>query len=144
MKTTLKAASAAALAAGLGLVAAAPAQAVEIGNISNATRIADGAAVQGTFTVNCTAGTNVFVSLNITQAVDDGRIASGSDFEQWTCEGGQIELTYATVATNMAFQEGTAVVSGFIQECQAQACGPGTNLPLILIEIEDEAADAAA
>ncbi|MCJ8503255.1 hypothetical protein MRU69_00050 [Kocuria flava] len=139
MKTTRRAATAALLATGLGLAAAAPASAaMELSDISDATRIADGAAVEGTYTVTCTEGTNVFVSLSVTQAVSDGRIANGSDFEQWTCEGGQVELTYQAVAYNMAFQPGEAVVSGFIQECQDQVvCGPGTNLPLIVIEVED-------
>ncbi|MGK7221839.1 hypothetical protein ACSNO4_03475 [Kocuria flava] len=144
MKTTRRAATAALLATGLGLAAAAPASAaMELSDISDATRIADGAAVEGTYTVTCTEGTNVFVSLSVTQAVSDGRIANGSDFEQWTCEGGQVELTYQAVAYNMAFQPGEAVVSGFIQECQDQVvCGPGTNLPLIVIEVED--ADGSA
>ena len=139
MKTTLKAASAAVLATGLGLGAAAPANAVEIGEISNATRIANGAAVQGTFTVTCTAGTTVVVGLNLSQAVDDGDIASGGDYEQWACAGGEVEMTYDVVAFTKAFQTGPAVVTGFIQECQANTCDTGTNLPLIVIVIEDQA-----
>lgn len=122
-------------------MAAAPAQAaMEIYDISNATRLAEGAAVTGTYTVTCTEGTNVFVSLNVTQRVSEGRIANGSHFKQWTCEGGEVTLDYEVVAFNMAFDEGPAVVSGFIQECepQDQFCGPGTNLPLQVIEIGDE------
>ncbi|KLU09446.1 hypothetical protein BJF77_11380 [Kocuria sp. CNJ-770] len=108
-----------------------------ISDISDATRIAEGAAVQGTYTVSCTAGSNVFVSLSVTQRVSEGRIANGSYFEQWVCEGGEIEMDYQAVAFNMAFDEGPAVISGFIQECQAEFCGTGTNLPLQVIEIRD-------
>ncbi|MFI7496666.1 hypothetical protein ACH9D2_18350 [Kocuria sp. M4R2S49] len=140
MRRTTRAVTAAAFAAGIGLVAAAPAQAaMEIYDISDATRIAEGAALEGTYTVTCTAGTDVFVSLTVTQRVSDGRIANGSYFEQWTCEGGEVTLDYQTVAYNMAFDEGPAVVSGFIQECQplTQPCGPGTNLPLVVIQVAD-------
>ncbi|MEX5297413.1 hypothetical protein RCG67_01375 [Kocuria sp. CPCC 205292] len=139
MRRTTRAVTAAAFAAGVGLVAAAPAQAMEIYDISNATRLAEGAAVEGTYTVSCTAGTNIFVSLNVTQRVSEGRIANGSYFKQWVCEGGEVELDYQAVAFNMAFDEGPAVLSGFIQECPAesQVCGPGTNLPLQVIEITD-------
>ena len=65
------------------------------------------------------------------------RIANGSYFQQWVCEGGEVELDYQAVAFNMAFDEGPAVLSGFIQECQAEFCGTGTNLPLQVIEIAD-------
>ncbi|MFC4904273.1 MULTISPECIES: hypothetical protein [Kocuria] len=137
MRRTTRAVTAAVFAAGVGLAAAAPAQAMVISDISDATRIAEGAAVQGTYTVSCTAGSNVFVSLSVTQRVSEGRIANGSYFEQWVCEGGEIEMDYQAVAFNMAFDEGPAVISGFIQECQAEFCGTGTNLPLQVIEIRD-------
>lgn len=141
MRRTTRAVTAAAFAAGIGLVAAAPAQAaMEIYDISDATRLAEGAAVEGTYTVSCTEGTNVFVSLSVTQRVSDGRIANGHHSDQWTCEGGEVTMTYQTVAFNMAFDEGPAVISGYIQECpsEQQFCGPGTNLPLQVIEIGDE------
>ncbi|WP_344122583.1 hypothetical protein [Kocuria aegyptia] len=144
MRRTTRAVTAAAFAAGVGLVAAAPAQAMEIYDISDATRIAEGAAVQGTYTVTCTAGSNVFVSLNVTQRVSEGRIANGSYFKQWVCEGGEVELDYQAVAFNMAFDEGPAVISGFIQECETEFCGTGTNLPLQVIQISDEDPDPAA
>ncbi|MFF0991303.1 hypothetical protein [Kocuria nitroreducens] len=137
MRRTTRAVTAAAFAAGVGLVAAAPAQAMEIYDISDATRIAEGAAVQGTYTVSCTAGSNIFVSLNMTQRVSEGRIANGSYFEQWICEGGEVEMDYQVLAFNMAFDEGPAVISGFIQECETQFCGTGTNLPLQVIQISD-------
>lgn len=139
MSTTTRAVTAAALAAGLGLAAAAPAQAMQIYGISNATRLAEGAAVQGTYTVSCTEGTGVVVSLNVTQRVAEGRIANGSYFEQWTCAGGEVVMDYDVVAFNMAFDEGPAVVSGLIQECAPGGpyCGPGTNLPLQVIGISD-------
>ena len=139
MSRTTRTVAVAALATGLGLVAAAPAQAVEIYGISDATRIAEGAALEGTYTVSCTEGTDVIVSLSVTQRVSEGRIANGSYFEQWTCAGGEVELDYEVVAFNMAFDEGPAVVSGFIQECDPvnQFCGPGTNLPLQVVQISD-------
>ncbi|MEX5236836.1 hypothetical protein [Kocuria arenosa] len=143
MRRTTRAVTAAVFAAGVGLVAAAPAQAMEISDISDATRIAEGAAVQGTYTVTCTAGSNIFVSLNVTQRVSEGRIANGSYFKQWVCEGGEVELNYEAVAFNMAFDEGPAVLSGFIQECQTEFCGTGTTLPLQVIQISDEDADQA-
>ena len=143
MRRITRAVTAAAFAAGVGLVAAAPAQAMEISDISDATRIAEGAAVQGTYTVTCTAGSNIFVSLNVTQRVSEGRIANGSYFKQWVCEGGEVELNYEAVAFNMAFDEGPAVLSGFIQECQTEFCGTGTNLPLQVIQISDEDAEQA-
>ncbi|MFI7583596.1 hypothetical protein ACH9DO_07360 [Kocuria sp. M1N1S27] len=141
MRRTTRAVAAAAFAGGLGLVAAAPAQAVvEIYDISDATRIAEGAAITGTYTVTCTEGTDVFVSLTVTQRVSEGRIANGSSFEQWTCEGGELTLDYEIVPFTMAYDEGPAVVSGFLQECPTpeQFCGPGTQLPLQVIEISDE------
>lgn len=141
MRRTTRAVTAAAFAAGIGLVAAAPAQAMEIYEISDATRIAEGAAVEGTYKVSCTAGSNIFVSLSVTQRVSEGRIANGSYFQQWVCEGGEVELDYQAVAFTMAFDEGPAVLSGFIQECQAEFCGTGTNLPLQVIEISDEDAE---
>ncbi|EYT54059.1 hypothetical protein H488_0105545 [Kocuria sp. UCD-OTCP] len=110
---------------------------MEIYEISDATRIAEGAALQGTYTVSCTAGTNIVVGLNVTQRVSEGRIANSSYFEQWVCEGGEVELDYQVVAFNMAFDEGPAVLSGFIQECATEFCGTGTNLPLQVIEIAD-------
>ena len=61
MRRTTRAVTAAAFAAGIGLVAAAPAQAMEIYEISDATRIAEGAAVEGTYKVSCTAGSNIFL-----------------------------------------------------------------------------------
>lgn len=139
MRRTTRAVTAAAFAAGIGLVAAAPAQAMEIYDISDATRIAEGAAITGTYTVNCTEGTNVFVSLSVTQRVAEGQIANGNHFKQWVCEGGEVTLDYDTVAYNMAFDEGPAVVSGFIQECETlnEFCGPGTNLPLQVIQVSD-------
>ena len=137
MRRTTRAVTAAVLAAGAGLAAVAPAQAMEISDISDATRIAEGAAVEGTYKISCTAGTTVFVSLSVTQRVSEGRIANGSYFEQWACAGGEVEMDYQAVAFNMAFDEGPAVISGFIQECQAEFCGTGTNLPLQVIEIGD-------
>lgn len=141
MSRATKAVTTAALAAGIGLVAVAPAHAaMEIYDITDATRIAEGAAVEGMYTVTCTEGTNVFVALNFTQRVTDGRIANGNHSKQWTCEGGEVTLPYQAVAYNMAFDEGPAVVSGFIQECPAAQpyCGPGTQLPLQVIQITDE------
>ncbi|MFI7481139.1 hypothetical protein ACH9EU_01855 [Kocuria sp. M1R5S2] len=141
MRTTTRAVAAAVLAAGAGFVAAAPAQAMEIYDISDATRIAEGAAIEGSFTVSCTAGTQIFVSLNVSQRVSDGFIAHANHSDQWTCEGGEVTLPYQAVAYNRAFDEGPAVVSGFIQECAApeQFCGMGTRLPLVLINIGDQA-----
>ena len=145
MRTATKSAVAAVFAAGLGLFAAAPAQAVEVTEVSDGTRIADGAAVQGTFTATCTTGNTVFVSLTVTQRVGDGRIAQGSDFEQWTCAEGTVELTYDVVAYTNAFEDGEAVVSGYLQECQAEFCGSGTAMPLRIIELgtADGTADGA-
>jgi hypothetical protein len=142
MRRTTRAVTAAVFAAGVGVVAAAPAQAMEIYDISDATRIAEGAAVEGTYTVSCTEGTQIFVSLNVSQRVAGGYIANANHSDQWTCEGGEVTLPYQAVAYNMAFDEGPAVVSGFIQECAApeQFCGMGTRLPLVLIEIADEEA----
>ena len=139
MSRTTKAATAAAFAAVIGVVGAAPAQAMEIYNISNATRLAEGAAVEGTYTVSCTEGTSIMVSLSVTQRVTGGHIANGHYSNQWICEGGEVTLPYQSVAYNMAFDEGPAVVSGYIQECAAvnPYCGPGTNLPLVVIEVTD-------
>ncbi|GGG45368.1 hypothetical protein GCM10011374_04580 [Kocuria dechangensis] len=145
MRTATKSAVAAVFAAGLGLVAAAPAQAVEVTEVSDGTRIADGAAVQGTFTATCTTGNTVFVSLTVTQRVSDGRIAQGSDFEQWTCAEGTVELAYDVVAYTMAFEDGDAVVSGYLQECQAEFCGSGTAMPLRIIQLStDDGTDNGA
>lgn len=139
MRRASTAVTTAVLAAGLSLVAAPAYAATEIYDISDATRLAEGAAVEGTFTVSCTEGTNVFVGLSITQRVSEGRIANGNYSEQWACEGGEVTLPYQAVAYNMAFDEGPAVVSGYIQECPAeqQFCGPGTQLPLLVIQISD-------
>ena len=138
MKNTLRAAAAAALAAGLALAAlAAPAHAGGFTEVGDGERIAGGAAVQGTFTVSCTEGDTVFVFASITQRVSEGRIASGSDFEQFTCAGGTAELTYDVVALEMAFEEGEAVFTGFIQECRLDTCDAGSNFPLEVIKLSD-------
>lgn len=140
MRRISTAVTTAVLAAGLGLAAAPAYAATELYDISGATRLAEGAAVKGTFTVSCTEGTSVFVGLTITQRVSEGRIANGNYSKQWLCEGGEVTLPYEAVAYNMAFDEGPAVVSGFLQECPAEQpyCGPGTQLPLQVIEISDE------
>ncbi len=139
MRRVSTAVTTAVLAAGLGLVAAPAYAATEIYDISDATRLAEGAAVEGTYTVSCTEGTNVFVGLNIIQRVSEGRIANGTYSNQWTCEGGEVTLPYQAVAYNMAFDEGPAVVSGYLQECPAEQefCGLGTQLPLVVIQISD-------
>ena len=138
MRTATRSAIATVFAAGLGLFAVAPAQAVEVTDVSDGTRIAGGAAVQGTFTATCTAGNTVFVSLTMTQRVSDGRIAQGSDFEQWTCAGGEVQLKYDVVAFNMAFDDGEAVVSGYLQECKAEVCGTGTTMPLRIVRLSTD------
>lgn len=137
MRRATRAVAAAAFAAGIGAAAAAPAQAVEIYDISDATRIAEGAAIEGTYTVSCTEGTQIFVSLSVSQRAENGAIANGHHSHQWTCEGGEVTLPYQAVAFNWAFNEGPAVVSGYLQECEAPAqyCGMGTQLPLVLINI---------
>ena len=138
MKNTLRSAAAAALAVGLGLTAlATPAHAGAFTDVSDGERIAGGAAVQGTFNVACTEGDTVFVFASITQRVSEGRIASGSDFEQFMCVGGTAELSYDVVALGMAFEDGEAVFTGFIQECRVDTCDAGSNFPLEVIELSE-------
>lgn len=59
--------------------------------------------------------------------------------------GGEVALDYQVLAYTMAFDEGPAVISGSIQECRPehQCCGPGTNSPLLLVQIGDQPADPA-
>jgi hypothetical protein len=58
--------------------------------------------------------------VQITQRVSDGRIAGGGGNDQLSCTKQTQTVTIRVVPTMMAFNEGAAAASVYLQTCSAQ------------------------
>ncbi|CAN7514909.1 hypothetical protein LJR078_003698 [Arthrobacter sp. LjRoot78] len=115
---------AAALAAALVAIAtpahAAPATLVSAGP---GVLVADGAAVDVPVTFVCDTDPALVMAIpvvQITQRVSDGRIAGGGGNDQLSCTKQTQTVTIRVVPTMMAFNEGAAAASVYLQTCSAQ------------------------
>jgi hypothetical protein len=116
---------AAALAAMLVTIASAPAQAAPATLVSAGPGIlvADGAAVDVPVTFVCDSDPALIIAIpvvQITQRVGDGRIAGGGGNDQLSCTRQAQTVTIRVVPNMMAFNEGTAAASVYLQTCSAQ------------------------
>jgi hypothetical protein len=115
---------AAALAATL-VAMAAPAQAAPATLVSAGpgVLVADGAAVDVPVTFVCDTDPALVMAIpvvQITQRVSDGRIAGGGGNDQLSCTKQTQTVTIRVVPTMMAFNEGAAAASVYLQTCSAQ------------------------
>ena len=109
-----------------GFVGASPAsaQVTPTVDITSATLIARGAALEVTYTVTCEAGLQGFVSASITQRVGP-RIAQGSGGTSFTCTGSPQTVTVLATAFGgggAPFRQGTAVTSTVLELCGELGC----------------------
>ncbi|MEO5319804.1 hypothetical protein PV761_14605 [Arthrobacter sp. CC3] len=115
---------AAALAATL-VAMATPAQAAPATLVSAGpgVLVADGAAVDVPVTFVCDTDPALVMAIpvvQITQRVSDGRIAGGGGNDQLSCTKQTQTVTIRVVPTMMAFNEGAAAASVYLQTCSAQ------------------------
>jgi hypothetical protein len=115
---------AAALAATL-VAMATPAQAAPATLVSAGpgVLVADGAAVDFPVTFVCDTDPTLVMAIpvvQITQRVSDGRIAGGGGNDQLSCTKQTQTVTIRVVPTMMAFNEGAAAASVYLQTCSAQ------------------------
>jgi len=115
---------AAALAAPL-VAMATPAQAAPATLVSAGpgVLVADGAAVDVPVTFVCDTDPALVMAIpvvQITQRVSDGRIAGGGGNDQLSCTKQTQTVTIRVVPTMMAFNEGAAAASVYLQTCSAQ------------------------
>ena len=115
---------AAALAAMLVTIAT-PAQAAPATLVSAGPGIlvADGAAVDVPVTFVCDSDPALIIAIpvvQITQRVSDGRIAGGGGNDQLSCTRQAQTVTIRVVPNMMAFNEGPAAASVYLQTCSAQ------------------------
>ena len=115
---------AAALAAML-VSTASPAQAVPATLVSAGPGIlvADGAAVDVPVTFMCDTDPALIIAIpvvQVTQRVSDGRIAGGGGNDQLSCTKQAQTVTIRVVPNMMAFNEGAAAASVYLQTCSAQ------------------------
>ncbi|WP_454699500.1 hypothetical protein [Arthrobacter humicola] len=115
---------AAALAATL-VAMATPAQAAPATLVSAGpgVLVADGAAVDVPVTFVCDTDPALVMAIpvvQITQRVSDGRIAGGGGNDQLSCTKQTQTVTIRVVPTVMAFNEGAAAASVYLQTCSAQ------------------------
>lgn len=115
---------AAALAAML-VSTASPAQAVPATLVSAGPGIlvADGAAVDVPVTFVCDTDPALIIAIpvvQVTQRVSDGRIAGGGGNDQLSCTKQAQTVTIRVVPNMMAFNEGAAAASVYLQTCSAQ------------------------
>lgn len=115
---------AAALAATLVAIAT-PAQAAPATLVSAGPGIlvADGAAVDVPVTFVCDTDPALIIAIpvvQITQRVSDGRIAGGGGNDQLSCTKQTQTVTIRVIPSMMAFNEGTAAASVYLQTCSAQ------------------------
>jgi hypothetical protein len=91
--------------------------------------VADGAAVDVPITFVCNtdpAMTIVIPVVQVTQKVSDGRIAGGGGNDQLSCTRQTQTATIRVIPSMMAFNEGAAAASVFLQTCTAQYQCSGT------------------
>ncbi|WP_146072340.1 hypothetical protein [Arthrobacter sp. Y81] len=115
---------AAALAAML-VTTASPAQAAPATLVSAGPGIlvADGAAVDVPVTFVCDTDPALIIAIpvvQVTQRVSDGRIAGGGGNDQLSCTKQAQTVTIRVVPNMMAFNEGAAAASVYLQTCSAQ------------------------
>jgi hypothetical protein len=85
--------------------------------------VADGAAVDVPVTFVCDTDPALVMAIpvvQITQRVSDGRIAGGGGNDQLSCTKQTQTVTIRVVPTVMAFNEGAAAASVYLQTCSAQ------------------------
>lgn len=115
---------AAALATALVTIAT-PAQAAPATLVSAGPGIlvADGAAVDVPVTFVCDTDPALIIAIpvvQVTQRVSDGRIAGGGGNDQLSCTKQAQTVTIRVVPNMMAFNEGAAAASVYLQTCSAQ------------------------
>jgi hypothetical protein len=115
---------AAALAAMLVTIAT-PAQAAPAALVSAGPGIlvADGAAVDVPVTFVCDSDPALIIAIpvvQITQRVSEGRIAGGGGNDQLSCTKQAQTVTIRVIPNMMAFNEGAAAASVYLQTCSAQ------------------------
>ncbi|MBP1232956.1 hypothetical protein JOE40_002600 [Arthrobacter sp. PvP102] len=115
---------AAALAATLVAIAT-PAQAAPATLVSAGPGIlvADGAAVDVPVTFVCDTDPALIIAIpvvQLTQRVSDGRIAAGGGNDQLSCTKQTQTVTIRVIPNMMAFNEGAAAASVYLQTCSAQ------------------------
>lgn len=113
-----------ALAATLVTIAA-PAQAAPAALVSlgPGVLVADGAAVDVPVTFVCDTDPALITAIpivQITQRVSDGRIAGGGGSDQLSCTKQSQTVTIRVIPNMMAFNEGAAAASVYLQSCSAQ------------------------
>ena len=119
-RSCLDAALAATLVAMATPAQAAPATLVSAGP---GVLVADGAAVDVPVTFVCDTDPALVMAIpvvQITQRVSDGRIAGGGGNDQLSCTKQTQTVTIRVVPTVMAFNEGAAAASVYLQTCSAQ------------------------
>jgi hypothetical protein len=115
---------AAALAATL-VTMATPAQAAPstLVSVGPGILVADGAAVDVPVTFVCDTDPALIMAIpivQVTQRVSDGRIAGGGGNDQLSCTKQAQTVTIRVIPNLMAFDEGAAAASVFLQTCSAQ------------------------
>lgn len=104
---------------------AAPAQAAPatLVSVGPGILVADGAAVDIPVTFVCDTDPALIIAVpvvQITQRVSDGRIAGGGGNDQLSCTKQAQTVTIRVIPNMMAFNEGAAAASIFLQTCSAQ------------------------
>ena len=115
---------AAALAATL-VTMATPAQAAPstLVSVGPGILVADGAAVDVPVTFVCDTDPALIMAIpivQVTQSVSDGRIAGGGGNDQLGCTRQAQTVTIRVIPNMMAFNEGAAAASVYLQTCSAQ------------------------
>lgn len=133
-----KALAAITVAAGVGsamLIPASPAVAYYSGGLflditveSPARLLAGGAALDAPVEYTCNATAYAYVSVTVTQRVNNQAIASGYGELQVSCTGAHQRTTVTVTATgNKAFSKGSAFATGYIAGCNRTTCGAETD-----------------
>jgi hypothetical protein len=108
----------------LGVVVATPAsaQTTPTVDVTSATLVARGAAVDVRATVTCEAGSSAFLGVNVRQR-SGNRIAQGGGSKSFTCTGLPQTITVRVGNfTDVPFRVGEALVETFLQACNGFEC----------------------